>query len=101
MSKYRCEKCQKMVKAEVTSISLGDKLAFTIQTNRGRTIRLRSVIGAVSKLHHNGDITLEYRNSGYRVSDDEVTYPDAPSPLTYAFIGTCECDNSVQEQTNG
>lgn len=91
MNKYRCEKCQKMIKAEVTRISLGDKLAFTIQTSKGRTIRMRSVIGKVSKLYHNGDITLEYRKVGYRVSNNEVAYPDAPSPLTYAFIGTCEC----------
>lgn len=91
MNKYHCEKCQKMIKAEVTSVSLGDKLTFTIQTSNGRITRLRSAIGKVSKLHDNGDITLEYRKNDYRVPHQEVSYPDVPSPLTYAFVGTCEC----------
>ncbi|WP_449193658.1 hypothetical protein [Acinetobacter baumannii] len=67
MKDYNCPTCKKMIPVDRSKIKAGDEVSFCRVTQSSKSARFSS-----------RDIR-------------DVSPVDAPSPLTYAFVGTCEC----------
>ncbi|MTD32442.1 hypothetical protein [Paludibacterium denitrificans] len=92
MSDYRCPKCEKFKKPDLSQIGIGSMVSFTVATKpSSKTMRFSSKTGVVTAV--NGDaLTIKVKRGGTYVEQrQDVTPEGAPSALTYAFCGTCEC----------
>lgn len=90
MNNYRCKKCDKFIPVDQSKINPGDKVNFTKVVKKGQRIRMTSVTGIVADA--SGDACdVRYRGGILRLKRNELTPVDAPSQLTYAFCGTCDC----------
>lgn len=92
---YRCTKCELFIKPDLSAITVGDKVSFCRQTQRGRNIRMATIKGVVIE-DLGEDLQVKTRSGNCLIPRTYVTPADAPSPLTYAFIGTCACDEPGQ-----
>lgn len=90
MKDYNCPTCKKMIPVDRSEIKAGDSVSFckTIQTSK--SARFSTKEGIVDC--REGDVVLvKYRQEIIPLNVKDVSPVDAPSPLTYAFVGTCEC----------
>ncbi len=102
--KYRCEVCNKFIRPDEFDISVGDKVNFQLSVTKcsakGMSVKVSSRTGTVLSLN-SGLAEVFARGNTLRIPLDQLTPIDAPSPLTYAFCGTCECIKSDGEPKNG
>lgn len=95
MSQYRCGKCDKFKKPDLSQIGIGSTVSFTVATKpSSRTMRFSSKTGVVTGVE--GDaLTIKVKRGGtYVEKRQNVTPEGAPNALTYAFCGTCECEET-------
>lgn len=90
MTVYRCTTCEKFKRPDRSAIKEGDKVNFVKSTQRGRSVRMSTRTGRVLQVLDE-TVTVAYRGTCYRLNKEGVTPEDAPSQLTYALAGTCEC----------
>lgn len=90
MSDYDCNTCGKKRRPDPSQIQEGDKVSFVTSTQRGRSIRISTKEGKVLQVLDE-TLSIESRKKLYRVNKAAVTPQGAPSPLTYALCGTCDC----------
>jgi hypothetical protein len=91
MSDYKCEACGKFKKPNTDNISPGDKVTFTVTTNTFRSVRMKSVTGKVVSFTDRGSLLVKSGKYTHLLNKSEVLPVDAPSSITYALFGTCEC----------
>lgn len=90
MRNYNCPTCKKIIPADRSLIKAGDRVSFCKVTGNSRSTRFSSKEGVVTE--RTGDIvSVKYRKESLVFNIKDVSPADAPSPLTYAFSGTCEC----------
>ncbi|MCE8002560.1 MULTISPECIES: hypothetical protein [Billgrantia] len=90
MSDYDCNTCGKKRRPDLSQIREGDKVSFVTATQRGRSIRISTKEGKVLQVLDE-TLSIESRKKLYRVNKGDATPQGAPSPLTYALCGTCDC----------
>lgn len=97
MTNWRCESCDKLIKPNPDAIKAGDKVTFTVSKTSGRSTRLRAVEAKVMEDLGNGNLLVKGKGRmGEKVVRKEAVAPaDAPTSLSYAFIGTCECGGAA------
>lgn len=97
MSKYHCDKCDKLIKPDPTAIKVGDKVSVTTSRTTGSNTRLRAVDVRVIEDIGGGEILVKGPGRfGHKVvKRDAVSPADAPTSLSYAFIGVCECGGAA------
>lgn len=90
MKNYNCPTCGKIIPVDRLAIKAGDEVTFCKVTNNARSTRFSSKEGVVSD--RTGDVVIvTHKKQSIPMHISDVTPSDAPSPLTYAFCGTCEC----------
>jgi hypothetical protein len=92
MSDYKCDQCGKFKEADVSKVTVGDKVSFAVVTQRSRnSYRFSSKEGQVIAV--NGDeLTIKVKRGGtYTQQREAVTPEGAPGALTYALFGQCQC----------
>ncbi|HAV4522300.1 hypothetical protein [Acinetobacter baumannii] len=90
MKKYKCPSCKKMIPVDSSEIKAGDEVSFCKVMQTSKSARFSSREGIVEC--REGDVVLvKYRKEIIPLNIKDVSPVDAPSPLTYAFVGTCEC----------
>ncbi|WPP56301.1 hypothetical protein SOI69_03255 [Acinetobacter pittii] len=93
MKDYNCPACKKMIPVDRADIKAGDEVSFCKVTQTSKSARFSSKEGIVEC--REGDVVLvKHRKEIIPLNINDVTPADAPSPLTYAFVGTCECEGS-------
>ena len=88
---YQCEKCGKYIKPDPASFKVGDPVRFTRQQQSARTIRMTATDGVITEANDQVVIIKTKRSGNFTVSRFAITAQGAPSPLTYALCGVCEC----------
>ncbi|MDC4973707.1 hypothetical protein OHW13_17600 [Acinetobacter baumannii] len=89
MKNYKCPTCNKVIPVDHSEIKAGDKVSFCRVTQSSKSARFSSREGIVDC--REGDVVLvKYRKEIIPLNIKDVSPVDAPSPLTYAFVGTCE-----------
>lgn len=85
------EKCKNCggYSGEPRKVKIGEKCNFTLETMGLRAIRCRNATGTLFLILTNGEFSVKYRGTIYRVT--QITHPDDPSPLTLLFCGRCAC----------
>ena len=90
MSNYSCPTCDKKIPVDRSQIKTGDKVNFCKTTSNSSSAYFSSKEGVVSD--RTGDVVIVLsKKQSIPMHIDDVTPADAPSPLTYAFVGICEC----------
>lgn len=90
MSDYHCDKCNKLKPVDVSKINIGDKVRFTKVAAGARKTRMTSITGTLFLKLDNGQFSVNYRKTLYRVND--IQSIGAPSGISYALIGMCDCE---------
>ncbi|EEY78940.1 hypothetical protein HMPREF0012_01809 [Acinetobacter calcoaceticus RUH2202] len=91
MKNYNCSTCKKMIPVDRSEIKAGDEVSFCKVTQTSKSARFSSREGIVEC--REGDVVLvKYRKELIPLNIKDVSPSDAPSPLTYAFVGTCGCE---------
>lgn len=92
MSNWRCKQCDKLIKADSAAIQVGDKVTFTSSKTMGRSIRLQSHEATVVEANETKLLVKGKGRLGTKLISKESAVPaDAPTALSYAVMGTCEC----------
>lgn len=92
MSDYKCDQCGKYKEADVSKVTVGDKVNFVIKTQpSSRTMRLSNKVGEVAAI--DGDVlTVKVKRGGtYKLRRENVSPEGAPGALNYALFGRCLC----------
>ena len=90
MKNYKCSTCNKVIPVDRSEIKAGDEVSFFRVTQTSKSARFSSREGIVEC--REGDVVLvKYRKELIPLNIKDVTPAGAPGPLTYAFVGTCEC----------
>lgn len=84
----RCNKCNGY-KGEPIKVKVGEACEFDMVTSSGRSVRHSVKKGKLWAVHGEGDYTVVYRKTLYRVSS--IAHPDDPSPISQAMFGRCSC----------
>ncbi|WP_368919970.1 hypothetical protein [Providencia vermicola] len=97
MRKGWCPTCEKVLPKSLFSISIGDKVDFTIQrykaNSRGASIKSSSRTGKVINIQ--GDIaTVLYRKQESKIHINNLSLSDTPSHLTRMVVGECKCQSA-------
>lgn len=93
MKNYKCPTCNKVIPVDRSEIKAGDEVSFCKVTQTSKSARFSSREGIVDC--REGDVVLvKYRKELIPLNIKDVTPAGAPGPLTYAFVGTCECEGS-------
>ncbi|PJG67793.1 hypothetical protein [Acinetobacter seifertii] len=91
MKNYKCPTCEKVIPVDLSEIKAGDEVSFCKVTQTSKSARFSSRDGIVES--RKGDVVLvKYRKELIPLNIKDVTPAGAPGPLTYAFVGTCECE---------
>ncbi|MFY1367035.1 hypothetical protein ACORPH_15995, partial [Acinetobacter baumannii] len=86
MKDYNCPTCKKMIPVDRSKIKAGDEVSFCRVTQSSKSARFSSREGVVDC--REGDVVLvKYRKEIIPLNIKDVSPVDAPSPLTYAFVG--------------
>ncbi len=98
--KYWCKTCDKLLPASPAVLKVGDKVSFTkvVSMRNGHHIRATNVTGIVAAVE-DSIVRVRYRGELRGLAYKDCTPVDAPSALTYAFIGLCECKATVPATT--
>lgn len=91
MSEFRCSKCEKFKLPNPASFAVGDKVKFMRVTQGARNTNFNSVSGKIIKLDGDDAVLVRSRGKDTRILRTGLTHENQPSPVTYAFIGTCTC----------
>jgi len=83
----RCEVCHKF-SGVPRQPAVGEMVDFTIIRSNGRTRKISVRTGKLMLIKDEG-FAVTYRGRIYH--SDAVSCTDEPSPLTLAFVGTCDC----------
>lgn len=97
MSKNRCQTCEKFIPVDHSKIQEGDKVQFGTVVRRGRSTHFSTKEGKVLTANDT-HLGIDCRKKIYRVPRTEATPIDAPTPLSFAMIGTCTCESPVPGQ---
>ncbi len=102
--KYRCEVCNKFIRPDEFDIYVGDKVNFQISVTKisakRTSVKVSSRTGKILSI--NAEMAeVAARGNTLNIPLDQLTPIDAPSPLTYAFCGTCECGKAEEVKKNG
>lgn len=87
---YRCESCKKYIPADRSTIKVGDNVSFTTTYQTTNSARYSSKTGKVIAIS-NEICEIVIKKKIYLKNIKAVTPNGAPSALTYALFGTCEC----------
>lgn len=90
-SKFRCSKCSKFKLPDPTSFSVGDRVKFMRIKHGARSSSFSSVSGRIVALDGDDAVLVRVRGKDTRVLRTGITHENQPSPVSYAFIGTCTC----------
>lgn len=83
----RCEVCHKFSGVPRQPV-VDEMVDFTIIRGNGRTRKISVRTGKLMLIKDEGFAVI-YRGRIYH--SDAVSCTDGPSPLTLAFVGTCDC----------
>ena len=101
---YRCEICSKFIRPDEFDISVGDKVNFQLSVTKcsakRTSVKVSSRTGKVLSINAE-TAEVVARGNTFRIPLEQLTPIDAPSPLTYAFCGTCECGKAEEVKKNG
>lgn len=101
MNPYKCEACGKFRKPEKTEFAVGDTVKFAVSSASVRgNIRLTQRDGKVlerdvAKGHARLLVKIQRIKAPEWVRESNCLPADAPGPLTYALLGTCECGGAA------
>ena len=88
----RCPKCEMFLPIDRSKIAVGDQVSFMASSSRGRSVKFSGKKGVVEAIQPDDVILIKYRGEIYTRAREDVSPADAPTPLTMAFIGVCQCN---------
>jgi hypothetical protein len=99
MSKYQCSVCGKYKKPNKDNFIVGDKVTFAVVKELSHYTRILTKTGKVEWVK---DLYVGVRagNKVFIRKFSEVNPSDAPSILTYALFGLCECEAQAENPLN-
>lgn len=90
MDKYHCNTCDKKKLPDPSTLKVGDKVNFTVQTLGRKQSSFKSKQGVITAI--DGEhCSVESGSQIHVLKLENITPADAPSPLAYIF-GHCECE---------
>lgn len=96
MSTFTCDVCGKYKTPDNSAFMPGVKVKFTITTMKSaRTMHTKTVTGVIQD-DRGEQVTVKYAGGNIAtVSKSRLTLNDAPSPLTLAIFGLCNCEGGA------
>lgn len=88
----RCPVCEKFLPVDRSKIAIGDQVSFMASTAQGLSFKFSGKKGVVEAIQPEDVILIKYRGEIYSRAREDVSPADAPTPLTMAFIGVCQCN---------
>ncbi|EKB36563.1 hypothetical protein ACT4U1_16170 [Acinetobacter baumannii] len=93
MKDYNCPTCKKMIPVDRSEIKAGDTVSFCKKIQTSKSARF-STKEEIVDCREEDVVLVKYRKELIPLNIKDVSPVDAPSPLTYAFVGTCECEEA-------
>lgn len=91
MNEFRCKKCEKLILPDPKTFAVGDKVKFMRIKHGARSSSFNSVSGKIVALDGDDSVVVRARGIDNKVLRTGITHENQPSPVSYAFIGTCTC----------